>query len=362
MLDTTMHDEAGTIWSADADLRLDHPGWTDPGAVAARPDKRGKGTADPLSQSSSPVEILRWHAGHGSKVSLTVAHTGFCRATIYAWLKRYEAEGARGLEERSRRPHRVRQRTWTEVLVNMVRKLRQRYPRWGKDKLAVLLWRQGVKVSVSMVGRILAFLKKKGLIREASLADPWMGARFQRRPYAIRKPRDYRPLDPGDLVEIDTADVRLLPGQVYKHFTARDVISRWDVLDVRYRATARLAADFLDLLGKRLPFAVRAIQVDGGSEFKAEFEAACKARGLRLFVLPPRSPKLNGHVERAQRTHKEEFYQLLDPPDSIEELRERLKAQEVCYNTVRPHQALGQLTPAEFYHRWRLTAGEEASV
>jgi len=50
--------------------------------------------------------------------------------------------------------------------------------------------------------------------------------------------------------------------------------------------------------------------VDGGSEFAADFEQACQQCGLRLFVLPPRSPKLNGAVERAQRTHTEEFYQV----------------------------------------------------
>jgi putative transposase len=318
------------------------------------PTQAGPALVEPsLSpKATHRLKVIRWHEAHGSKVSLTVAHTGFCRATIYAWLKRYAAEGPRGLEDRSRRPRRVRQRTWTEVMVDIVRKLRLEYPRWGKDKLAVLLWRRSVQISVSMVGRILAYLKKKRLIHEASLADPWMGGRFQRRSYAIRKPRDYRPSAPGDLVEVDTADVRILPGRVYKHFTARDVVSRWDVLDVHHRATGRLAADFLDVLIERFPFPVKAIQVDGGSEFKAEFEAACKARGLLLFVLPPRSPKLNGHVERAQRTHKEEFYQMLDPPDSIEELRQRLKAQEVCYNTVRPHQALGQLTPKEYYDAW----------
>ena len=40
-----------------------------------------------------------------------------------------------------------------------------------------------------------------------------------------------------------------------------------------------------------MPFPIRALQVDSGSEFAAEFEAACQRRGLRLFVLPPRSPK-----------------------------------------------------------------------
>ena len=42
--------------------------------------------------------------------------------------------------------------------------------------------------------------------------------------------------------------------------------------------------------------------------------------GTDLFVLPPRSPKLNGHVERAQRTHKEEFYEVRDLPDSLQSL------------------------------------------
>ena len=90
---------------------------------------------------------------------------------------------------------------------------------------------------------------------------------------------------------------------------------------------------------------MRAIQVDGGSEFKADFERLCQARGIRLFVLPPRSPKLNGGVERAQRTHKEEFYELIDLPPTITELRRRLLRHEEVYNTVRPHQRLGQRTP-----------------
>ncbi len=58
-----------------------------------------------------------------------------------------------------------------------------------------------------------------------------------------------------------------------------------------------------------MPFRIAALQVDG-SEFAAEFEQACQARSLPLFVLPPRSPKLNGHVERAHRTHNEEFYEV----------------------------------------------------
>ncbi|MBI2867376.1 MAG: DDE-type integrase/transposase/recombinase, partial [Chloroflexi bacterium] len=79
--------------------------------------------------------------------------------------------------------------------------------------------------------------------------------------------------------------------------------SRWDVVEAHTRATA---AGFLDALRTRMPFPIKTIQVDGGSEFRAAFEEACQQRGIRLFVLPPRSPKLNRCVERAQRTHTEE--------------------------------------------------------
>jgi len=111
------------------------------------------------------------------------------------------------------------------------------------------------------------------------------------------------------------------------------------------------AARFLDVLLARMPFPVAALQVDGGSEFTAEFELACQARGLPLFVLPPRSPKLNGHVERAQRTHTEEFYEVTPEHWTVPELNCQLRAWEQIYNTVRPHQALGYLTPEQFVVR-----------
>ena len=63
-----------------------------------------------------------------------------------------------------------------------------------------------------------------------------------------------------------------------------------------------------------MPFAVKGIQIDGGSEFMAVFEQACADKGLALFVLPPRSPKLNGAVERYQGAWRYEFYACSDLP------------------------------------------------
>ena len=162
-------------------------------------------------------------------------------------------------------------------------------------------------------------------------------------------------------MQLDTLDVRPLPGVSLKHFTAHDVISRWNIVSVYSRATANTASDFLDTLEKRMPFPVKAIQVDGGAEFEAIFEEECQRRGIKLFVLPPRSPKLNGAVERAHRTHTEEFYEVTESCFELSELRAELLEWEQVYNTVRPHQALGYLTPLKFLEQRKEHSGKDLS-
>ncbi|MCA1709180.1 MAG: integrase core domain-containing protein [Actinobacteria bacterium] len=304
------------------------------------------------------LKVVRWHDEHGRNVSRTANHFGYSRVTIHHWLRRYKA-GAAALEDKSHRPEHCRQSTWSAELEQEVLKLREQYPRWGKDKLVVLLAREGTVVSTSMVGRILKRLKDTGQLVEA-LPERRKSRKHTPRPYAIRKPKAYVVREPGDLVEVDTVDLRPLPGVVLKHFTARDIVSRWDVLGLYTRATASIAAQFLDAIIERTPNPVKAIQVDGGSEYKAEFELACKERGIPLYVLPPRSPKLNGCVERGNRTHREEFYEVYDLDWTVAGLRPQLLRWEAIYNTVRPHKSLGYLTPQEYITQWRSgRAGKE---
>ena len=82
--------------------------------------------------------------------------------THYRWQKHLKEQGPKGLEDKSRRPKRLRRPTWSMELAQEVLHLREKYPRWGKDKLAVLLRREGWPVSTSMVGRILTHLKACG--------------------------------------------------------------------------------------------------------------------------------------------------------------------------------------------------------
>ncbi len=152
-----------------------------------------------------------------------------------------------------------------------------------------------------MVGRILTPLKRHGRLVEPPRSGlPGSRRALRPRPCAVRKPKQYAVSQPGDLVQVDTLDVRPLPGMIFKQFTARDAVSRWDVLQAHTRATAQTAAQFLDTLQHRMPFPIRALQVDGGSEFAAEFELACQVRGLHLFVLPPALPQ----TQRLGRTRQ----------------------------------------------------------
>lgn len=294
------------------------------------------------------LEMLDWHAGHGRNLARTARHFGYSRPTVYRWLARYDRFRLETLEDRPSRPHRRRRPTWTLEQLGAVKAIRERYPRWGKDKLAVVLRREGVVLSSSMVGRILTRLHRTGELREPRRRGISARKRAWRRPHAVRKPADFVAARPGDLVQLDTLDIRPIPGTVFKQFTARDVVSRWDVLELRTTASARAATVILDALAVRMPFPVRAISVDNGSEFMADFEAACAERSIALLTLPPRSPKLNGAVERANRTHTEEFYEVTTAEPELAAFQAELRAWEVVYNTIRPHQSLGYLTPAEY--------------
>lgn len=301
--------------------------------------------------SREATKRLKWfdyYQANNHNARLTCRYFGISPQTFYRWLNRYDSTDLRTLESRCCRPRHVRQPTYSTGLINAVLSLREVYPRWGKDKLMILLRRKDIQVSASMVGRILKYLKARGILREPVTNRISVRKRVSPRPYAVRKPREYQPSTPGDLVELDTMDVRPLPGVILKHFSSYDVVSKWNVLGIYTRATATTAKGFLDDMVRRTPNMIKAIQIDGGSEYQSVFEEECQRRDIKLFVLPPRSPKLNGGVERANRTHTEEFYELTDSDFELADIRTKLLEWEGICNTYRPNQALKYLTPAEF--------------
>jgi putative transposase len=248
------------------------------------------------SSSRTAQTRLQWmlfYLFNGHNAARTCRHFGISRQTFYRWLRRFDRHDLTTLEERSHRPRNTRQPTWTAALAERVLALRKQYPCWGKDKLAVLLAREQLLVSVSMVGRILSALQRTGALHEPPKPAVLLRQhrKLRKRPWAVRKPKYWPVEHPGDLVEIDTKEIRMRRGVVLKHFSAPDVVSRWDVVEVHRRATSLAAARFLDTLLECFPFPVRALQVDGGSEFAAEFRAS---------LSPKTAPAVRAPAEVAQ--------------------------------------------------------------
>jgi putative transposase len=288
--------------------------------------------------------VARWHQARrdGLTAEQAAKAVGTPLSTLYRW--------AKDAPPKSRRPKTTRKTTWTTKLVQAVEEWRLEEPTWGKAKIVVKLRGEGFAVSEATVGRILAHLVKRGAIEPVPAMRRAAKTRkcIAKRRFAERLPKSTKATEPGQIVQLDTVYVTLAPGKHVKHFTAYDPVAKWTVAKAYNRATAASAAMFLDKLLRDMPFKVDAIQVDGGSEFMAEFEDACQQRAIKLFVLPPKSPEINGAVERCNGSWHYEFYAVYDLPTRLDHLNPLIDAFQHRYNTHRPHGALGGRTPAQY--------------
>jgi len=288
--------------------------------------------------------VGRWRQARAAGLSGDQAAraVGVGRASLYRW--------ARDPVLRSRRPKHVRTPTWTPALAEAVQALRLDFPMWGKAKLGPLLRAEGFAVCDATIGRILKKLVARGGIDPVPLLRSKKAAlrRKIRRPHALRLPKGMKADHPGALVQIDTLTVQIAPDVSVKQFTAYDPVARFTVAEARHNATAAAAALFLDKVIAALPFPVTGVQVDGGAEFMAGFEQACADKGLALYVLPPKTPELNGGVERCNGSWRYEFYAVYELPRRIGPLNEMLDGFAHLYNQYRPHGALAGKTPAQY--------------
>ncbi len=273
------------------------------------------------------------------------------RSTYYRWKRNYRLFGLAGLEDESRRPTHRRKPNWSKEIELRVYDLRKKYPLWGKQKLAVMYQRKyNIKISQSMIGRILSKLLKRGKITRVKVLLYGKNETKKRifDNHAQRWKHGMKARQAGELVQIDHMTVNI-PGFGYlKHFSATCPTTKYTAYQVYQEATSKNAADFLEHIKQELPFPIRSIQVDGGAEFMAYFENACKKAKIPLFVLPPRCPELNGNVERNNGTAKYEFYAQYNAFPNFYTIRQNLQKFGLFYNFERPHQGIGLLTPSQF--------------
>jgi transposase InsO family protein len=292
------------------------------------------------------ARLLAWrlkifqHASKGSRrVSHTCRHFGISRKTFYKWKKRYEADGPTGLCDRHCRPHRS-PRACSHEVVSKVLYLRQHY-HFGPQRIADYLRRfHELAVAVSSVPRILL---RHGMNR--------LPANQKHRARARRWQR-YEKAQPGHRLQMDVKFLERIPGtrkRLYQ-FTAIDDCTRLRVLKVYDACNQGTAIRFLDEVLRRLPFRVYVVQTDNGAEFQSQFHWRLEALDIRHVYIRPRTPRLNGKVERSHRVDDQEFYQLLDKngiSDDIYLFNEKLREWEDYYNYHRPHGALDGQTPYE---------------
>jgi len=283
--------------------------------------------------------VLKEGCGQARNIARTCRQFGISRQAFYRWKRRFDAHGEAGLWDRSTRPHRSPTALPPDV-VSKVLYLRQHY-HFGPGRIADYLKRfHQLVVAVSSVHRIL--------LRHEMNRLP---ANQKHRAHAKRWQRYEKP-QPGHRLQIDVKFLERIPGsrkRLYQ-FTAIDDCTRLRVLKIYDACNQSTAIRFLEDVLRRVPFRVQVVQTDNGAEFQSHFHWRLEALDIRHVYIRPRTPHLNGKVERSHRIDDQEFYQLLDKDgitDDIHLFNEKLREWEDYYNYHRPHGALDGQTPYE---------------
>ena len=176
--------------------------------------------------------------------------------------------------------------------------------------------------------------------------------RKPRRNHERRLPKRMSVRNPGDLVALDTVEIRPVGGGARLFlFTAVDHHSRLAFAMAFPKRNAQCAAEFLRRLLLVLPVPVLALLSDNGAEFQADFDRLADRLGLRRFFIFPSCPKQNGRNERFNRTLRYGFVQANEHfADDLHAFNRQLAAWLIWYNAQKPHRALSGNTPLNFLH------------
>jgi transposase InsO family protein len=264
------------------------------------------------------------------------------RKTGYQWVRRFEGPG--GWDGQARRGGR---RPWviTPAVAEAILNLRAQYPLEGPKKLVVRLTRQERRrPSASAIGE---FLRRNGLVAKR---------RRRRHPAPMSQPFA-EVIEPNDLMTVDRKGwFRTGNHQKCEPLTVMDSASRYLLYNrhlkpVSYQKVRAIFERLFQLHG--LP---KAIRTDNGPPFAgvglaglSKLSVWWKRLGIKHERIAPAHPEQNGRHERMHLTLKQ--HACAPVARDLKRQQKVLEQFRVYYNTDRPHEALGQVTPASRYYR-----------
>lgn len=266
------------------------------------------------SKALNKNKILVFWEKHGLKATLDAFPIK--RRTLFLWKRKLkQAQGKlEALNDASKKPKCLRKRQWSPTIVNEIRRLRKQHPNLGKEKIFVLLntfcQNQNLKCpKPSTIGRLIADAPDK-MRRFPQKVYHNGKIRISKKSRKIRKPKYFKASFPGQCVAFDTIE-RFIDGCRRYVLTFVDVYSRFSFAWATSNHFSVAANQFLSLISLVFPYSVKHVLTDNDSEFAKHFYQTLINNNISHWHTYPKTPKMNAHNERFNRTIQEEFIDLI---------------------------------------------------
>lgn len=297
------------------------------------------------------LEIVGLYTNKFNKnASKTARYVGIHRNTVQKYIQLYDPSNLHFLEPKPTVPIKRYRKKIDDNIKNQIERLKQKYPYFGKNKIAKILKRDyGIVVSESTIGRVFRERKLTYLWRTKESACNFKKT-IRKRMSRKRPPKVYRSKKPGKWIQIDTVKFGCDGHYVYV-INAIDLCSRLAISYAYPSIVSKNARDFLYKLKQFFPaeFSIEMIQTDNGSEFLKYFHSELEKEGITHTFSYPKSPKMNSFVESYNKNIQMECLKKKDAHLPINALNRKIADYLVEYNTYRPHQSLNYKVPLLVY-------------
>lgn len=294
------------------------------------------------------LHVLDHYFKHGIK---STCHAfSLPRSAVYGWRKLFLSSKRKivSLVPKSTRPTRTRQMTVDLRLLQFIKSMRLEYGNLSKYKIKPFLDEYAKENNLPLYGtiKIGVIIKRKKLVFNTKTKR-----KFKRKPLVVRLKKSPKEILPG-YIEMDSVVIQVI-NHTYYFLTAIDIVTKFAWVKMTTSHSSRQARLALIEFQKNYKHHLRTVQTDNGTEFLGEFDEYLSQIQIKHEFIYLKSPKINGVVERFNRTIQEEFIQrhediIFDKPIFTQKLTNYL----IWYNTKRPHYSLGQISPYEYMKKF----------